>query len=350
MRKLLIVSSDNVHVYKYIELVKDYFDKILLISNGKNKNYSIDVRKVDFSIRNPIALIRTPHRIRRAIRDFEPTIIHVHQANSIAWYLFRATTRLDVPVVLTAWGSDILVAPKRGGFYRRMVIGNLQKADILTSDSRYMAAEMQTLAGENCPKILIANFGIDLVPLPIKKEKLIYSNRLHNPLYRIDAVIRAFAIFCSLPGNEDWKLSIGGIGEETFVLKNLVESLNLDSKVTFEGWVNKEKNTELYSKSLIFVSIPESDATSISLLEAMACGCIPIVSDLPANREWITDGINGVIATDVSFDFISQALKINPDEVARINKELINHEGTKEVNRRRFLTLYTDLIENHINR
>jgi len=33
----------------------------------------------------------------------------------------------------------------------------------------------------------------------------------------------------------------------------------------------------------------------VSLLEAMAAGCLPVVSDIPGNREWVQDGENGLL-------------------------------------------------------
>jgi glycosyltransferase involved in cell wall biosynthesis len=46
----------------------------------------------------------------------------------------------------------------------------------------------------------------------------------------------------------------------------------------------------------VFVSVPSSDATSVALLQAMAAGAFPIVSDLPSQRELITHGVNGFLA------------------------------------------------------
>lgn len=40
-----------------------------------------------------------------------------------------------------------------------------------------------------------------------------------------------------------------------------------------------------------------SDTTSVSLLEAMACGVFPIVSDILVNWEWIDDGVNGFVVS-----------------------------------------------------
>ena len=44
--------------------------------------------------------------------------------------------------------------------------------------------------------------------------------------------------------------------------------------------------------------MPRSDSVSVSVLEAMAHGCIPLLSDLPANRELVRDGANGLIVPD----------------------------------------------------
>lgn len=38
-----------------------------------------------------------------------------------------------------------------------------------------------------------------------------------------------------------------------------------------------------------------SDGTSLSLLEAMALGAVPLVSDIGPNREWIDHGVNGAL-------------------------------------------------------
>ena len=37
----------------------------------------------------------------------------------------------------------------------------------------------------------------------------------------------------------------------------------------------------------VSISVPGSDATSVALLESMACGLAVVASDLPANRQWL---------------------------------------------------------------
>lgn len=343
MRKLLLVSSNTIHTYKYLQLVEDYFDEILLITDEKSAVYNYPTIELSFNLKVK-NLFSTVKQIKKQIADFQPTVIHIHQANSYAFYALLASRKTKIPTILTAWGSDILVIPKSNFLLKKMVQFNLKTADFLTSDSTFMAAEMKKLA-PSINKILIANFGIDVTPINCPKENIVYSNRLHKKLYRVDKIIEAFARFKQNNERKDWRLVVAATGNETESLKDKVNELGLTDDVEFVGWIQKEDNEQWYSKAKIWVSIPESDATSISLLEAMACGSIPVVSDLPANREWIQSGVNGIVVEDLESDFISDALLLNQEEAIELNKQRIDQDGTKEANREKFLKLYQKIIK-----
>ena len=143
---------------------------------------------------------------------------------------------------------------------------------------------------------------------------------------------------------KDWKLIIAGTGEELATLQKLSKSLNIADNIEFTGWLNHNENKSIYEQARIFVSIPESDGTSISLLEAMGAGCIPIVSDLPANREWITHSENGFIVNDFKSNFFEEALKINSAKAISINQELIRNKASFKANQDAFLSVYKKYI------
>jgi glycosyltransferase involved in cell wall biosynthesis len=342
MRKLLLISSNTIHTYKYLQLVEDYFDEVLLITNEKSKVYDYPTVELNFNLKIK-TLFSTVKEIKKQIELFQPSIIHIHQANSYAFFALLACRKSFIPTVLTAWGSDVLLLPKSNFLLKKMVQFNLRNADFLTSDSIYMAQEMEKIAPLK-NRIIIANFGIDVTPTNCEKENIIYSNRLHKKLYRVDKILEAFSLFYT-NNNTDWKLVIAATGTETDTLKIKVAELNLEHAIEFVGWIQKEDNEKWYSKAKIWVSIPESDATSISLLEAMACGCIPVVSDLPANCEWIQSGLNGIIVNDLESDFISDALKLNLAEAINMNKNRIEKDGTKASNRIKFIQLYQTILE-----
>ena len=342
MRKLLLVSSNTVHTYKYLELIQGYFDEVLVLTNEKSSVYDVPTVELAFhlTIKN---LFCTPSKIRKQIVQFNPTLIHIHQANSFAFYTLLANRRLGIPTVLTAWGSDILLLPKQNFLLKAMVKFSLRNADWITSDSSYMTREMETLAKLK-NNVLLANFGIDVSRTNTEKLNIVYSNRLHKELYNIPAIVQCFAKFRLKHLNEDWKLVIAGSGADTDKIVQLVNELGLSENVQFVGWINKEENEYWYSVSKIWVSVPNSDATSISLLEAMYCGCIPVVSNLPANLEWIQHNVNGIVVNDFQVEFLSAALELNIENVATRNEQIISEHGTKPANRKKFLELYNQII------
>lgn len=342
--KLLLIGPGSVHLFNYYELISGYFEDTLIISDHIPGTFRHPgCIKADFSISDPLKAMNNFLFLKRQIRLYCPDIIHVHQADTAAYMAIRAVQKERTPVVVTAWGSDILATPHKGILYMKMVQYILQKASRLTADSHYLAAEMQKLAGKVKEEITVVNFGVDPLINDCLKENLVYSNRMHEPIYNIDKIIRAFALFVKLRP-ENWKLVIAGSGSQTDVLKKLTADLDLNEQVTFTGWLDPASNQQYYKKSRIFISIPSSDGTAVSLLEAMSAGCIPVVSDLPSNREWIQNDVNGIIIKDMESDIILPALNLDPFIVAEYNLNMIREKAGKERSRSVFAGIYKSLL------
>ncbi|MCL2246450.1 MAG: glycosyltransferase family 4 protein [Lentimicrobiaceae bacterium] len=347
MKKLLLIGSNSIHTYNYFHLVEDYFDEISLITVREN-DFEADKLKSKYavysSLKNPLNYFRAIKKYQTILEKERPDIIHIQQISTYGLLLIKALrkSKLSIPVVATAWGSDVLLVPKKGCLYKKMVQYILNQSDAFTADGQVLVSEMQKLASKKI-EVAIANFGINVEELPLQKENMIYSNRLHKPLYRVDKIIMAFSKF--LQQNPDWRLVVAATGTETEKLKQLCTTLNMESNVEFTGWVDAKANSENYAKAKIWVSIPESDAASISLLEAMYLGCIPIISNLPTKKEWIQDEVNGILVDNVDTDFISQALSLNADAVSAINREIIVQKGTKEVNSKKFIEVYQKILD-----
>ena len=337
-KKLLIIGTNSVNTYSHYELVRDGFQEVRVLFTCKGA-YSEKVPGSEAyvcSVRHPLQIIRFIKAIRRTIQDFRPDVIHIHQLTTPCFYSLLAIRR-RVPTLIMAWGSDVLVNPKRSSILKKMVQFILRHGDHYTANSQYVASEMRRLAGREL-EIPLANLGIELHSQLAEKQNVVFSNRLHNPLYRIDAIIRAFAKF--VEHAPDWKLVVAGIGTETGKLKEQVKELNIDDKVEFVGWLDRETNFHYYSMSRIWVSLPESDARPTSLFEAMSMGCIPIVADVPSLHEWIKDGVNGVIVKDIHQEFISKANEIPMEEAVAMNQKIVEETATKEANRRKYLQMY----------
>jgi glycosyltransferase involved in cell wall biosynthesis len=126
-----------------------------------------------------------------------------------------------------------------------------------------------------------------------KRSYIILSNRNLLRIYNVSLLIRAIPLI--LKEEPGTKFLIAGDGAEKEALEREVEKLNINLSVKFLGRVPHNMMPNLLSKADIYVSTSPYDGTSVSLLEAMGSGAFPIVTEIPANREWIIDGQNGFL-------------------------------------------------------
>lgn len=315
--KVVLVGPDSVHIQRFYENMKhrDVMFKLIAETEiswfeGRQFNYS-------FRGNSPVKLWRNYQAVRKILRREKPDLVHIHQINRLAVILGAAAKKEGIKVIDTAWGSDVLLVPKRGKFYAALTKSALRKADLITADAEVMVDSMQTLHPTGDYRIW--QYGIDPIQSTQEKEKVIYSNRMHEPLYRIDKVIDYFSDFHR--AHPDWKLVIGGSGSLTEDLKKQVDGLGLNQAVDFVGYSDAKANAAHYAKSSFFISIPNSDGTSVSLMEAMSAGCIPIVSDLEVNKVWIDNNVNGIVEGPAENPIIA-ALSLDFIKAQSINKNL----------------------------
>ncbi len=228
---------------------------------------------------------------------------------------------------------------------KNRIVQPLKNADEFTADSSRVANRMVELALPTLIDVTVCNYGVNIPSAPSGKEKIIFSNRLHEPLYQIDKIIEAFAKFRKTEVGPSWKLVIAGSGSQTQELKSLTETLELNGVVSFVGWLSSYDNQNFYAVSSVFVSIPKSDATSISLLEAMGHGCFPLVSDFPASREWVQNNWNGRLISDNETNFFDGIEHDNLHQAAVVNRRAIEYRANRPVGREHFYNLCLDMIE-----
>ncbi|NDG42524.1 MAG: glycosyltransferase, partial [Betaproteobacteria bacterium] len=118
-----------------------------------------------------------------------------------------------------------------------------------------------------------------------------------EPIYRPQEVLRLFAaIAAAWP---DAELVVANDGSLRQALQAQAAALGLASRVRFVGRLSAAEQALQYAQARWYLSLPESDSVSVSVLEAMAQGCIPVLSDLPANRELVRNGDNGLVLDGV---------------------------------------------------
>ena len=155
-------------------------------------------------------------------------------------------------------------------------------------------------------------------PDPMRSD-LIYVGRLIDEK-RVDLLIRAVAALAE--STPDLQCVIVGDGPERERLEALAERLAVASRVVFTGRVSDERVTGLMRASRILVLPSIREGYGIVVVEAQACGLLPVVvrSDLSAAPDLVTDGLDGIVA-DPTVEGLAAALASclsDPSELRRM--------------------------------
>jgi glycosyltransferase involved in cell wall biosynthesis len=336
---ILQVGPNSIHV--------TLFSKAM-IGHGVNCSFlaeenigSFETQVISFRSANPLSWISNYQQLKSYLKKSKPELVHIHQVNRMAVFVSRACRKLNIPVVVTTWGSDVLLVPNKSWMNKLLVQSVLKNAAVITADADSMIDAINSLTAPFKKEIHSIQYGIDPVISKESKDNLIFSNRLHSRLYNIDQVIADFAAFYQQ--HHDWKLVIGGTGDQTENLKVLVAKSGVEEAVEFVGWLNAEQNAHWYSRAKIYVSIPESDGMSVSVLEALSAECIPVCSDIAVTHSWLKDGVNGIIRKS-NFNPFEEALAINQESCIKQNKEWVSSFAYRSATIPRFIAIYKKLL------
>lgn len=305
---------------------------------------------------------RRERKLKKIINRIKPDILHAHYASTNGRWAARSGFH---PLVLTLWGSDIYKDAFYSASNRKMVTDILERADLITADSEDLRKTAVSL-GAAPSKIQLVLFGVDTDRFcvlsnkdHVKKElgltncPVVLSTRSFKPFYNIDIIIKTIPmvvkeipdvkfVFKKFEGEEDKKLML------------LVKELGVEEYAIFVGRVNDHKQmVNFYNAADVFVSIPSWDGSSASLLEAMACGAVPVVSDFPSNLEWITDKVNGCVVPmrdeKKTAEAIIYLLKDPPvrKKYAELNRKTVEERADYYKHMKRMQELYYSLVGQH---
>lgn len=293
-RMLLMGDARQVHLRRWAMYFMDAGYDVLTLSLEPGDGFPGPFRRIRVwgglpdAARYPLAALR----VRRIIGDFIPDVVSAHFAPN---YGLIAALVCRRPWVLSAWGSDVMTDPDKSPFHRRRTQFVLKRAAFVTSDARVLTERILSF-GVAEERVREFPYGVDTAlfrpnPQPQARGPRIISNRKLETLYAVDTAVDAMAaVREALP---DATLTIAGDGRERRALERRAASSHAAEAISFAGPVAHAEMPALLADHHIYVSTARSDTTSVSLLEAMACGLFPVVTDIPANREWITDGENG---------------------------------------------------------
>jgi glycosyltransferase involved in cell wall biosynthesis len=274
-------------------------------------------------------------RIKRLLRELSPDLTIGYYLSS---YGLVSALAWRGPLVLTAAGSDILM-PRSNRLVRYLG----RRGDLFVAWADHMAARLETL-GIPPAKILKVARGIDTTVFtsegerlaPAASRQLVVSTRNFRPIYSLDVIVKAVARVISAGVDVEYRLL--GRGPLQDDLEALSRDLGIADRVAFVGHHPPATIAAHLRSAAVYAAASRSDGASASLFEAMACGAFPVVSDIPANAEWIEHGTNGFLASSddpIAFaEMLKEALN-RPDlrsRAARCNADIVKAKLDRRTN------------------
>jgi glycosyltransferase involved in cell wall biosynthesis len=305
MRLVLIGDGESPHLAKWARALAPRLELYSVSSRGYAPGFSgllPDDRRLALDTRPKVsggnaAVLRALPRLGPWLKRIRPDWIHAHYLTSHGTLALAAKRgwRLPARMAGSAWGSDILVAPDRSAGLRWLTRRVLRACTLCTSDSVHMAERMKQLGAR---EVMTFPFGLEALPAAPgpKAEHLFFANRALEPTYAPERVLDLFtSVAADWPGAE---LVIGNDGSMRQDLERRAATSRFAGRIRFVGRLDAATQAQWYARARWYLSLPRSDSVSVSVLEAMAHGCIPILSDLPANRELVNDGDNGLVVPE----------------------------------------------------
>ncbi|MCD4704706.1 glycosyltransferase family 4 protein [bacterium] len=230
----------------------------------------------------------------KIIKKNNPDLLHAHSAMENGIIALHSNFR---PYLVSSWGTDILISPKKSKYLKKKMHQILFEAIYIHTVAKHITYEI--VNDYDIPRNKIGEFqyGISKKALNILNNKskkhstfTVISTRSAKEIYDNETLIKAAKILQDKKINVKIKMITGGklFKKYLYFVKRL-ELKNIEI-------IPLVPQAELYNYLLdadVYVSCSLSDGLSICILEAFAAKLYPIVTDIVANRNVITHGING---------------------------------------------------------
>jgi glycosyltransferase involved in cell wall biosynthesis len=244
----------------------------------------------------PLTLPRAGRQLGDLIDRLQPDLIHAMRIPYEG--MLAALAGGDAPLVISVWGNDFTlhaVSTPLMAHYTRLA---LQRATVLHADCQRDVRLAHTWGFPAAGRAMVLPGAGGVQPEIFYPPQAIVAEPVVIQPRGVRAYVNNRAFFQAIP------LVLERLPAARFVCPTMqgeaqaegwVQDLGISEQVTLLPKLTRAQMADLFRQSRVIVSPTTHDGTPNTLLEAMACGCLPVAGDLESLREWITPGANGLL-------------------------------------------------------
>ena len=317
MRIIYLSKNYTPHDHRFLSSLSKTEHEIYYVKLETNKRQTEDrpvpenVQQIlwaggqpEFRWRN---LPRLTFDFRRLTKKIKPDLIHAGPIQTCAFIAALSGFR---PVLTMSWGYDLVQEAERNLCMRRITRYVLSKSAYFISDAQF-TRDKAVAFGMDLKKTVVFPWGVDLEQFMPSAEKhsqtiTLFCSRTWESIYGVDVLARAFVKVAET--NPNVNLLLLGGGSQGARIRQILMNGGVLDRVHFGGQVAQSDLPRWYHMTDIYISPSHVDGSSVSLMEALACGLPCLVSDIPGNREWIVEGENGWLFRDGDADDLAEKI------------------------------------------
>ena len=300
----------------------------------------------------PLTLNRAARRLRTVLDQVHPDLLHAMRIPFEG--MLAALARPDMPLLISVWGNDFTLHAPSTPLMRRYTRLALQAATALHADcQRDVRLAHKWGFDPEKPAIVLPGAGGVQPDLFFPPATPVADPVVINPR-GIRFYVNNAAFFQAIP------LVLKGQPRAHFLCPTMadepqahhwLDELHIAGNVELLPTQSRPQMAELFRRSRLAVSPSTHDGTPNTLLEAMACGCVPVAGDLESLREWITPGQNGLLVDPDDPQSIAQGILTALEDDAlqqracTLNAELIAGRAEHDKVMRSAQAFYRSLID-----
>lgn len=315
MKICFLAPAGSAHMVKWCGYFVSRGDDVHIISFTEGEIPGVTVHTIDCgadgrsSDAKKLNYLLQAKKVRRLVQDLNPDIINAHYATSYGTVAALAGLQ---NYVLSVWGSDIYSFPRKSPLHRALLKYSLRKAPHLFSTSRAMAEEAALYTNKSFD---ITPFGVDTELFSPNKKTESHSDFIIGTVkgldykYGIDYLIKAVGIVRQEHPEIPLQLRIAGKGPQAETFQALAEACGIADITVWLGFISQEQAAwEWANFDLGVVYSSSSESFGVAAVEAQACACPVIISDVPGLMEATKPGSTSLVVPRKDEQALAEAI------------------------------------------
>ncbi|MBL0347071.1 glycosyltransferase family 4 protein [Candidatus Villigracilis affinis] len=310
MKLIYFSLGYSTHDYRFLKAISDGGHEVFFVQLEGNQR-QVESRLVPENVnqviwkggREPFKwsnLAKLVRDFRRLVKEIQPDLIHAGPIQTCAFIAILSGFR---PVLTMSWGFDLMDDVHKNKWWEWVTGYTLKRSTFFISDAN-VTRDMAVKYGMNPEKTIVFPWGVDLDHFRMKNAEgrteqegfVLFCNRSWETRYGVDVLARAFVKVAQ--EREDVRLILLGGGSQGAGIRRILQNGGVEEYVTFGGQISQTDLPRWYHMADLYISPSHVDGSSVSLMEALACGLPCLVSDIPANKEWVFENENGWLFRD----------------------------------------------------